>query len=64
MLRFVKDYLATSDHADWFGMFSLVVFSGFFLLVLIRIARMKKVLIEELSEMPLTPEDNNQIQEL
>jgi len=64
MLRFVKDYLATSNHADWFGMFSLLIFSSFFLLVLIRITRMKKVLIEELSEMPLAQEDNNQIQEL
>lgn len=63
MLRFVKEYLATSNHADWFGMFSLLIFSGFFLIVLIRMIRMKKVLIEELSEMPLSPEDNNQIQQ-
>lgn len=60
MLRFVKDYLATSDHADTFGMFSLIVFTGFFLAVLIRIARMKKSYIKELSELPLGNEDMNQ----
>ena len=60
MLRFVKEYLATSDHADTFGMFSLVVFSGFFLAVLIRIARMKKPYVKELSELPFGNEEINE----
>jgi len=60
MLRFVKEYLATSEHADIFGMFSLVVFTGFFIAVLIRIIRMKKSYIQELSEMPLGTESKNQ----
>jgi hypothetical protein len=62
MLRFVKDFLATSDHADTFGMFSLLVFSGFFLAVIIRITRMKKAYIQELSELPFGTEDTNENQ--
>lgn len=60
MLRFVKEYLATSEHADSFGIFSLVVFTGFFLAVIIRIMRMKKSYVEELSNLPLGSEDMNQ----
>lgn len=60
MLRFVKEYLATSDNADTFGMFSLLVFSGFFLAVLIRIARMKKSYVKELSELPFGNEEINE----
>lgn len=59
MLRFIKHHLATEDGAAFYGMFSLLVFVIFFLVVLIRIWRMKKDTIDELGQLPLGNDDNN-----
>ena len=62
MLRFVKQHLATEDNAAMYGMISLLIFSIFFLIVLIRIYRMKKETIDELSNIPLGFDDDSQLQ--
>lgn len=59
MLRFIKHHLATEDGVAFYGMFSLMVFVIFFLVVLIRIWRMKKDTIDELGQLPLGNDDNN-----
>jgi cytochrome c oxidase cbb3-type subunit 4 len=57
MLRFIKHHLATESGVEFYGIFSLMVFVLFFLIVLIRIWRMKKTTIEELSNIPLLSEE-------
>jgi len=57
MLRFIKHHLATESGVEFYGIFSLMVFVLFFLVVLIRISRMKKSTIEELSNIPLSTEE-------
>ncbi|AEA45101.1 CcoQ/FixQ family Cbb3-type cytochrome c oxidase assembly chaperone [Fluviicola taffensis] len=56
MLRFIKHHLATEAGVEFYGIFSLLVFTLVFLIVLIRIARMKKSTIDELSNIPLNNE--------
>lgn len=58
MLRFIKHHLATESGVEFYGIFSLMVFVLFFLVVLIRISRMKKSTIEELSNIPLATEES------
>lgn len=53
MLRFIKHHLTTEDNVEWYGIFSLMIFVLFFLIVLIRLARMRSSTIEEVSSMPL-----------
>lgn len=57
MLRFIKHHLATESGVEFYGIFSLVIFVLFFLVVLIRIWRMKKTTVEELSNIPLQIEE-------
>lgn len=57
MLRFIKHHLATESGVEFYGIFSLMIFVLFFLVVLIRIWRMKKTTIEELSNIPLLSEE-------
>jgi cytochrome c oxidase cbb3-type subunit 4 len=57
MLRFIKHHLATESGVEFYGIFSLMVFVIFFLVVLIRIWKMKKTSIEELSNIPLLSEE-------
>lgn len=57
MLRYIKHHLATEEGVQWYGMFSLFVFVIFFLVVLIRIMRMRKATIDELSAIPLSDDE-------
>lgn len=57
MLRFIKHHLATESGVEFYGIFSLMVFVLFFLVVLIRIWKMKKTTIDELSNIPLLAEE-------
>lgn len=57
MLRFIKHHLATESGVEFYGIFSLVIFVLFFLVILIRIWRMKKTTVEELSNIPLQIEE-------
>ncbi|MCC6700507.1 MAG: CcoQ/FixQ family Cbb3-type cytochrome c oxidase assembly chaperone [Fluviicola sp.] len=63
MLRFIKHHLATEDGVAFYGMFSLLVFVIFFVVVLWRIWRMKKDTIDELGQLPLANDDNNFLNE-
>jgi len=58
MLRFIKHHLATESGVEFYGIFSLMVFVLFFLVVLIRLSRMKKSTIEELSNIPFNTEES------
>lgn len=58
MLRFIKHHLATESGVEFYGIFSLMIFVLFFIVVLIRISRMKKSTIEELSNIPLSTEES------
>jgi cytochrome c oxidase cbb3-type subunit IV len=53
MLRFIKHHLASESGVEFYGIFSLMIFVLFFLIVLIRMWKMKKSVIEELSSIPL-----------
>lgn len=65
MLRYIKHYLASEQGVEFYGMFSLLIFVLFFILVLIRITKMKKSTIEELGQLPFSTEDiNNQKENL
>ena len=57
MLRFIKHHLATEAGVEFYGIFSLMIFVLFFLVVLFRLWRMKKTTIEELSNIPLQMEE-------
>lgn len=57
MLRFIKHHLATEDGVEFYGMFSLMVFVLFFAIVFIRMVRMRKTTIEELSAIPLSEDE-------
>lgn len=59
MLRFIKHHLATEDGVMYYGLFSLLVFVIFFLVVFYRMVRMKKETIEELSNIPFGQEETN-----
>jgi cytochrome c oxidase cbb3-type subunit IV len=59
MLRFIKHHLASEDGAAFYGMFSLMIFVIFFLVVLLRIWKMKKATIDELGQLPFENDDNN-----
>ncbi|WP_343604250.1 cbb3-type cytochrome c oxidase subunit 3 [Fluviicola sp.] len=65
MLRFIKHHLASEQGVAFYGLLSLLIFVLFFLVVLIRIWRMNKSTIEELSNIPLAQDEvtpQNEIQ--
>lgn len=53
MLRFIKHHLSTEQGVDFYGMLSLLIFVIFFLIVVIRVWRMRKATVDELSNIPL-----------
>jgi cytochrome c oxidase cbb3-type subunit IV len=53
MLRFIKHHLSTEQGVDFYGMLSLLIFVIFFLIVIIRVWRMRKSTVDELSNIPL-----------
>lgn len=57
MLRFIQQHIATEDGVQFYGLFSLLIFVLFFLLVTIRIIRMRKSMVEELSAIPLQEDE-------
>jgi|APMed6443717190_1056831.scaffolds.fasta_scaffold88144_2 cytochrome c oxidase cbb3-type subunit IV len=58
MLSSIKHYLSTEEGVQAYGIFSLMVFVLFFLAVIIRIIRMRKSTIDEVSAMPLGDDDS------
>lgn len=57
MLRFIKHHIATEDNVQFYGMFSLLIFVLFFIIVTIRIIRMRKAVVEELSSIPFNDDE-------
>lgn len=63
MLRFIKQNLETIVGVEIFPIISLLIFTSFFLIVLIRVIRMKKSSVAEISCYPLNDgEENDQKQ--
>jgi hypothetical protein len=56
MLRFIKHNLTTIDGVEIFPMLSLLIFVLFFALVIVRVIRMSKSQVEELSDIPFEDE--------
>lgn len=59
MLRFIQHNLTTIGNVEYFPIISLIIFSLFFVLVAIRVFRMPKSAVEELSQIPLTDHTND-----
>lgn len=53
MLRFIKQNLETIAGVEIFPLISLLIFVTFFIIVLIRVIRMKKSNVAEISDYPL-----------
>jgi cbb3-type cytochrome oxidase subunit 3 len=60
MLRFIKHNLTSMLDIEIYPLFSLVLFTIFFALVLLYVWKMSKERIAELSATPLDLEDNNE----
>ncbi|HRO75793.1 MAG TPA: CcoQ/FixQ family Cbb3-type cytochrome c oxidase assembly chaperone [Crocinitomicaceae bacterium] len=60
MLRFIKQNLETIAGVEIFPMISLLIFVLFFLIVLIRVIRMKKSNVAEISSYPLMDGSENE----
>ena len=56
MLRFIKHNLTTIDGVEIFPMLSLLIFVLFFALVIVRVIRMSKSQVAELSDIPFSEE--------
>jgi cytochrome c oxidase cbb3-type subunit IV len=59
MLRFIQHNLTTIGNVEYFPIISLIIFSLFFVLVAIRVFRMPKSAVEELSQIPLNDQTND-----
>ncbi len=57
MLRFIKHNLTGITNIEWYPIFSLVIFTLFFLLVILRVIKMSKNTISELGDLPFEKED-------
>jgi cbb3-type cytochrome oxidase subunit 3 len=60
MLRFIKHNLTSILDIEIYPLFSLVLFTIFFALVLLYVWKMSKERIEELSSTPFDLEDNKE----
>lgn len=57
-MKFIN-YIESISGVSIFGLISLLLFTGFFSLMLIWTLKADKRLIEEISHIPLDPEQNN-----
>ena len=53
MLRFIKQNLETISGIEIFPLISLMIFVLFFAIMLVRVVRMKKKYVSEISDYPL-----------
>ena len=53
MLRFIKYNLESIGSVEWYPLFSLLIFVVFFILVVLRVTKMSKAHVIELSDLPL-----------
>jgi hypothetical protein len=60
MLRFIKQNLETISGVGIFPMISLLIFVTFFVIVLIRVRKMSKSSVSEISSYPLNDDINEE----
>jgi cytochrome c oxidase cbb3-type subunit 4 len=53
MLRFIKHNLESIGNVEWYPLFSLLIFTLFFAIVVLRVIKMSKSTVAELSDLPL-----------
>jgi hypothetical protein len=53
MLRFIKHNLESIGNVEFYPLFSLLIFVIFFLIVVLRVIKMSKSTVAELSDIPL-----------
>ncbi|MEO9476456.1 MAG: CcoQ/FixQ family Cbb3-type cytochrome c oxidase assembly chaperone [Cyclobacteriaceae bacterium] len=62
MLKFVKHHMETIAGIEIFPLISLIIFFVFFVGLFIYVAKLKKPLINEISQIPLdSKEDNHEL---
>ncbi len=61
MLRFIKQNLETISGIEIFPLISLVIFVLFFVIMLVRVFKMKKTYVSEISDYPLNDSDDEEI---
>jgi cbb3-type cytochrome oxidase subunit 3 len=59
MLKFIRNYADKIDNVSLFPIIGLFIFVGFFILMLIYVRKMSREQINELSHLPLDPDDAN-----
>lgn len=63
MFKFIKQYAERMDNAQIYPLISLLIFFGFFVVLLYFVKKMDKNTVRELSDIPLDdtePNQNNQ----
>lgn len=61
MFKFIKQYAEKMDHAQIYPMISLLIFFGFFVVLLYFVKKMDKKTVRELSGIPLDDTEPNPI---
>jgi hypothetical protein len=64
MLRFIKYNLESIGSVEWYPMFSLLIFVVFFIIVVLRVIKMSKETVIELSDLPLNDKIDTNIKDL
>ena len=53
MLRFIQHNLTSIGNVEWYPIISLLIFTLFFAIVVIRVVKMSKSYVTEISDLPL-----------
>ena len=64
MLRFIKYNLESIRSVEWYPLFSLLIFVVFFAIVLLRVSKMSKSTVTELSDLPLNDKIDTNVKDL
>jgi hypothetical protein len=64
MLRFIKYNLESIGSVEWYPLFSLLIFVVFFIIVVLRVIKMSKETVIELSDLPLNDKIDTNIKDL
>lgn len=64
MLRFIKYNLESISSVEWYPLFSLLIFVVFFIVVVLRVTKMSKATVIELSDLPLNDKIDTNIKDL
>jgi len=64
MLRFIKYNLESISSVEWYPLFSLLIFVVFFIVVVLRVTKMSKATVIELSDLPLNDKIDTNIKDM